>query len=613
MENKYTKLIGSITGKDYSARVDNTTTSPSNMSEQVHNYRYENDPKYKFLTDLHQEDKPLEGSVLDPIGMGLGVGAAGKVLEGAGVGATKYGKFLADNPSTWRNGMVDTSGLSAGNPRINITYSTEEALAKLPNTKMTKEQVGAFLKSKDVPVNQVHMALHGLPDDKIALGDQWSKQIRANGNYKVHSDPVDTYKYDSILMKGSNRNTYETTLQKLNQSAVPRHPAASDYETTHYKDIPNYAGHQRITTENIGGRKSRVIQEYQNDWTQSERTNDLSNLKVQESSAKNPAKLKSRIKKAQDELDKLNDEYLDLRNKPRRTDAAKESLAKLYKLRKEAESKLEHADYLYEEAGRANRTIYEANTGESLGEVTSKFVPNFPIKDKVARQGQLVTEFKKAMENGDEQILIPIKRQGSLVGSKVVTQSYVKNVPSDLKAVQAKLKAKGIETELILPKKMGGIGEEKFSYTSNLQANLAEHEYIMVRQLEMLDAFKAQLGKAGLSQPQARDTLEVIHGLDKVLDADYNDILANYEAVKKPIAEYKRKYGADGLTEKFDWITKNIISESPRHENTLWGLRIKPGQGHKTADYKYWGLAGGGAGLGAASQEQQGKYDNITQ
>lgn len=199
-------------------------------------------------------------------------------------------------------------------------------------------------------------------------------------------------------------------------------------------------GWNRIHQDNINGKNTTVLNEFQSDWLQAERQGAGS---FESNIQRNKEKLKETeilLNNAKDSFNRINMEVTELYEQFRLKyggNAIKEAEkdAEYIKLADEYEAAQELVSELEKEQTRYKK-------------LTRSTIADFPMKPEKFHQLMIVDAINEAIENGTKRVAIPIERENELVGTEGVTKFYDSLNKSILPDIRKKLEKPGLRIKL---------------------------------------------------------------------------------------------------------------------------------------------------------------------
>lgn len=403
---------------------------------------------------------------------------------------------------------------------IEFRYKLDDTLENLGNQKLTAKQLEGFLLGKGVSPKEIKQSgvLDGMIDDNRALsGSDWlsrsgsqrlSTTILKGGDYG--SAQFDTI---SLGKKGFSNETYKETLTGIvsPRDNIPEEPhfynllpdmpntkeiqakeAVDNYiakekaigralidilKDTEYKKLyrdlknieltPNkpqsLLGWRRTHVDEINGKKTLVLNEFQSDWAQTERAGrgtfeSNADPKRIEEHKSNIAFLEKKLSNLQDELslidnqittitkkkDSISDKMLSDGQSP---ELLKEwqSLSNEVKELRKYKTTREYTE-LQEEFERTKKELNDSK--HFLSSLAKNTVADFPMTELKHHQFQIVGAIDDALKQGIDTVAIPIQRENELMGSAGVTKFYENLNTKVLPDIRKKLEKQGLRIKV---------------------------------------------------------------------------------------------------------------------------------------------------------------------
>lgn len=330
---------------------------------------------------------------------------------------------------------------------INFTYKLNDVVGEIPaNQKFNTKQMVGYLTKRGVSPKEIKAA--GLEDwfkgDYPLEGFEWQKKLQTAPHQFKETDIGRGAGHDRVTLskKGEGNPTYKETLmqgQRFEKSPINiRH--YGEFETPG----KSLLGWRRTHVDEINGKQSTVLNEWQSDWAQ---------------------ELSSRSREPQVEpLLKREGELIVEINQ------LKENRAKSGPMSTEGNSLQTQIKTLDDELTSIQSSLYYREHRQIL--------EDFPMSPKKFHQYQIVASIDEAIKNGTKRVVIPIERENELVGSEGVTKFYDSLNIKILPEIRKKLEAQGMK--LNVHKEGYGLP----SITSKIDEDIAELE-IYARNTDM--------------------------------------------------------------------------------------------------------------------------------
>lgn len=302
---------------------------------------------------------------------------------------------------------------------IEFRYKLDDTLENLGNQKLTAKQLEGYLLGKGVSPKEIKQSgiFDGMIDDNRAFsGSEW---LDKSGNQRINTFNVGMYDlhYDKITLgrKGYDTMSYAETLSTI---AKPKNNAP---DTPHFRDEistpkESLLGWRRTHIDEINGKKTLVLNEFQSDWAQTERAGrgtfesnkkTIDILYIKSIYSEDKEKAYNYAKKFVDDAD----DYYEI-------DSLEPSLNRLLDI------------------------ISKYNTKPN------KVVADFPMSEIKHHQFQIVGAINDAIKEGIDTVAIPIQRENELMGSAGVTKFYESLNTKILPDIRKKLEKQGLKIKV---------------------------------------------------------------------------------------------------------------------------------------------------------------------
>lgn len=316
---------------------------------------------------------------------------------------------------------------------IEFRYKLDDTLEGLGPQKFTAKQLEGYLLGKGVSPKEIKQSgiFEGMLDDNRAFpADMWVEHNWA-GKQSINTFNVGPYdlQYDKITLGGKGYDTmsYAETLSTI---AKPKNNAP---DTPHFRDEistpkESLLGWRRTHIDEINGKKTLVLNEFQSDWAQTERAGRgtfESNYTITNFSITKPEAIEILKKYETDFFNKK----LDLDKSIKSIDEAKDK----------------YWDDWIEYRSTGPSDLVEA---ENLLTKSNKVVADFPMSEVKHHQFQIVGAINDAIKEGIDTIAIPIQRENELVGSAGVTKFYESLNTKILPDIRKKLEKQGLKIKI---------------------------------------------------------------------------------------------------------------------------------------------------------------------
>lgn len=296
---------------------------------------------------------------------------------------------------------------------IEFRYKLDDTLEGLGTQKFTAKQLEGYLLGKGVSPKEIKQSgiFDGMIDDNIALpADMWLERnyIGWQEISTFSSKPLDGWYSDvSLGRKGEMNPTYKETLSTIAK------PAGNAPETTHFSDKidpmeQSLLGWRRTHIDEINGKKTLVLNEFQSDWAQTERAG----RGVFESNMPS----KNQVIEAENLVrNYLKDNNININDVIQGKVKLPPDIAK--------------ADKLVENYDKTK-------------------VADFPMSEVKHHQFQIVGAINDAIKEGIDTVAIPIQRENELAGSAGVTKFYESLNTKILPDIRKKLEKQGLKIKV---------------------------------------------------------------------------------------------------------------------------------------------------------------------
>lgn len=287
---------------------------------------------------------------------------------------------------------------------INLTYKLNDVINEIPaNQKFNTRQMVGYLTSPKRGVSPKEIKASGLDTwfkgDYPVEASEWQKKLQ-NAPHQFTETDLGSSQYRGITLgeKGKGNPTYKETImqgQRFEKSPT---------NISHYREFEapgkSLLGWRRTHVDEINGKPSTVLNEFQSDWAQTERK----------------------------DAGTFESNYVSPREKDISRMTKHEGLSP-EQVTKEILDSWEASGYI---AGPNNPG------GEGV-------IADFPMTEKKFHQFQIVGAIDEAIKNGTKRVVIPIERENELAGSKGVTKFYDSLNIKILPEIRKKLEAQGMK------------------------------------------------------------------------------------------------------------------------------------------------------------------------
>ena len=364
---------------------------------------------------------------------------------------------------------------------IDFRYKLDDTLADLnPKQKFSPKQLGGYLLKKGVSPKEIEQSGIMNSGDEVVDVMTWTKRLNKTNLNRIGTIDNQQLGYSDITLggKGQDTETYRETL-----STIAR-PAEDALEETHFagninkvntklspedfdrkleldarraelQDVIEKAddlnspevsaavkerrelgleikslkpkqqsllGWRRTHEDTINGKPTTVLNEFQSDWMQAERSGRGRFKSTKPMSSDDLFPLRERRKEVDKEIKVIKDGRQSRSIPP-------EDMAKIEKLIDERLSIMDKIN--------KHNTLSDA-----------KVIADFPMTPKKHHQFQIVSAIDEAIKNGTNRVAIPIQRENELVGTEGVTKFYDSLNQSILPDIKKKLEKQGLRLKL---------------------------------------------------------------------------------------------------------------------------------------------------------------------
>ena len=408
---------------------------------------------------------------------------------------------------------------------IEFRYKLDDTLEGLGTQKFTANQLEGYLLGKGVSPKEIKQSgiFDNMLDDNRALpADMW---LNKSGSQSITNLYNKQYSDITLGRQGDFVNSeYKTTLSTVKK------PDTNEPSTPHFgayisgKD--SILGWRRTHIDEINGKKTLVLNEFQSDWAQTERAG----RGTFESNYTN-TNFSITIPEAIEILKKYETDFF---NKKLELDNSIKSID-------EANDKYWDDWIEYRSTGPSD--LVEA---ENLLTKPNKLVADFPMSEIKHHQFQIVGAINDAIKEGIDTVAIPIQRENELFGSKGVTKFYESLNTKILPDIRKKLEKQGLKIKV-----------DKKQYKAREAKDLISKYSVEELDMEILNFYNRLNPEA---KELASNFMDKPTYEDKVLTL-YN---AN-ESFDNPI----------GSTDLFEQMADFAFNNSIFKDNNLWTLTIE--------------------------------------
>lgn len=315
---------------------------------------------------------------------------------------------------------------------IDMRYKLDDTLAALGKQKLNATQLEGYLLKQGVSPKEIKQSgiLENFRGDNRALsGEDW---LGMSGKQRVNTFRVapENTQFDHITLdkKGegdaSNYREILSTVKKPENNA----PVTIHFRDEIYRHRESLLGWRRTHVDEINGKKTLVLNEFQSDWAQTERAG----RGTFESSPK-PAMTKEKAEEI------FADYYKSFFENIQKTESDKglsfEQFQDNY-----------WDDWVYYRTVSGPAELIEAD--KILAANLANIVADFPMSEIKHHQFQIVGAIDDALKQGIDTIAIPIQRENELYGSAGVTKFYESLNKKVLPDIRKKLEKQGMRIKV---------------------------------------------------------------------------------------------------------------------------------------------------------------------
>ena len=341
---------------------------------------------------------------------------------------------------------------------IEFRYKLDDTLEGLGSQKFTAKQLEGYLLGKGVSPKEIKQSgiFDGMIDDNRALpADMWLNKSGGQSINTFNIAPYDT-NYNDITLgrQGTDNNTYKETLSTV-KKPIDNAPSTPHFSNEISTPEESLLGWRRTHIDEVNGKKTLVLNEFQSDWAQTERAGRgtfESNYKEKNFNITRP-----------EAIEILKRYELDFFTKQLELDKSVKSIN---------EAKDKYWDSWIDYRNNGPKELVEAET--LLTSNNKPKVADFPMSEVKHHQFQIVGAINDAIKEGIDTIAIPIQRENELAGSKGVTKFYESLNTKILPDIRKKLEKQGLKIKVDKkPYKMSNVKDitSKFS-TEDLDREL---------------------------------------------------------------------------------------------------------------------------------------------
>lgn len=363
---------------------------------------------------------------------------------------------------------------------IEFRYKLDDTLEGLGTQKFTAKQLEGYLLSKGVSPKELKQSgiFDGMLEDNRALpADMWLNKSGKQSINTFNVAPEDLgYAEYTLGRKGTGTETYKETL------ATVQRPKNNTPETPHFENEistpkESLLGWRRTHIDEINGKKTLVLNEFQSDWAQTERAG----RGIFESNKPSIREV-SMARKLVNNYINSNNVNLD--------DFVRGKVA------------------LPPEVAQANELVEKAS---------KNIVADFPMSEVKHHQFQIVGAINDAIKEGIDTVAIPIQRENELAGSKGVTKFYESLNTKILPDIRKKLGKQGLKIKVDKKPYKGGQLDYSESFNRFINTELTQEERRDLGYLQ--DLATNHLETRGVENESIYDAIESANTIDDLLKA----------------------------------------------------------------------------------------------
>lgn len=328
---------------------------------------------------------------------------------------------------------------------IEFRYKLDDTLEGLGNQKLTAKQLEGYLLGKGISPKEIKQSgiFDGMIDDNRALPtDMW---LNKSGAQRVQEEGRFGYEDITLSRKGTEpESKYSVTASYVKPTELPTNPphfGASEYydkfgdEGT--EKTRSLLGWRRTHIDEINGKKTLVLNEFQSDWAQTERAG----RGIFESNKPSIREV-SMARKLVNNYINSNNVNLD--------DFVRGKVA------------------LPPEVAQANELVEKAS---------KNIVADFPMSEIKHHQFQIVGAINDAIKEGIDTVAIPIQRENELAGSAGVTKFYESLNTKILPDIRKKLEKQGLKIKVDKKPYSSGKGVDLYEALDTFPAFARDNDY----------------------------------------------------------------------------------------------------------------------------------------
>ena len=384
---------------------------------------------------------------------------------------------------------------------IEFRYKLDDTLEGLGSQKFTAKQLEGYLLGKGISPKEIKQSgiFEGMMDDNRALpADMWLENNWAERHILSTSNSgLDHYGDITLGRKGEDNPTYKelVTTIKAPKTNVPSEPHFNINNSTDGEE--SLLGWRRTHIDEINGKKTLVLNEFQSDWAQTERAGRgtfESNYTDTNFSITRPEAIEILKNYETDFFNKK----LELDNSIISIDNAKDK----------------YWDDWIEYRSTGPSDLVEAEN--ILTKVINKNkVADFPMSEVKHHQFQIVGAINDAIKEGIDTVAIPIQRENELAGSAGVTKFYESLNTKILPDIRKKLEKQGLKIKVDKKPYKGGQLDYSESFNRFINTELTQEERRDLGYLQ--DLATNHLENRGVENEAMFEAIASANNIDEIL------------------------------------------------------------------------------------------------
>ena len=338
---------------------------------------------------------------------------------------------------------------------IEFRYKLDDTLEGLGTQKFTANQLEGYLLGKGVSPKEIKQSgiFDNMLDDNRALpADMW---LNKSGTQNIQDEGRFGYEDVTLGRKGTEpESKYSVTASYVKPTELPTNPphfGSSEYYNEFGDEgitkTRTLLGWRRTHIDEINGKKTLVLNEFQSDWAQTERAGrgTFESTKALD---------KEFIKQANELGNKHFNNYFE--GKPQ-----------------------EYIDKHHSEWMEQFSKEYPKESGIVFGGGAPErnLVADFPMSEVKHHQFQIVGAINDAIKEGIDTVAIPIQRENELAGSAGVTKFYESLNTKILPDIRKKLEKQGLKIKVDKKPYKSGKGVDLYEALDTLPAFARDNDY----------------------------------------------------------------------------------------------------------------------------------------